>query len=362
MPKLRTAIVGSGKVAQLHARALKSLAESELVAVCGRPSAGLDSFGKHHGLRVFHSIAAMAREAGIQAIVIATPHPAHAEAAIEAADLGIHVLVEKPLATTLADCDRMIAAARRSGVALGTISQRRYYPPCQRIRAAIDAGKLGRPVLASAVIFGWRDEAYYRSEPWRGKWKEEGGGILVNQAPHQLDLLLWYMGEIDQVQGYWANVNHPYIEVEDTAVATIRFKSGGLATLLVSNSQNPAINARVSVHGSNGASVGVQTDGGAMFVAGMTTIGDAPFNDIWTAPGEEGLLAGWKQEDAELFRDIDPTTYFHRLQMQDFLGAALQGQVPSVSGLDGRRTVELFTAIYRSNKEGRPVDFPVAPE
>lgn len=360
MPKLRTAIVGSGKVAHLHAKALKALPESELVAVCGRPSPGLDAFGKLHGILVSNDMAAMAREAGVQAIVIATPHPVHAQAAVEAAHLGIHVLVEKPLATTLADCDRMIEAARRSGVALGTISQRRYYPPCRRIRAAIDAGRLGRPVLGSAVIFGWRDEAYYRSDPWRGKWREEGGGILVNQAPHQLDLLLWYMGEIDQVQGYWANLNHPYIEVEDTAVATIRFKSGGLATLLVSNSQNPAINARVSVHGSNGASVGVQTDGGAMFVAGMTTIGDAPFNDIWTIPGEERLLAGWKAEDAELFGSVDPTTHFHRLQIQDFLLAAMEGREPAVSGLDGRRTVELFTAIYRSNKEGSPVNFPVA--
>ncbi|HZZ20243.1 MAG TPA: Gfo/Idh/MocA family oxidoreductase [Opitutaceae bacterium] len=360
MQKLRTAIVGSGKVAHLHAKALKALGESELVGVCGRPSATLDAFGATYGIRVFHDIKAMARDAGVQAVVVGTPHPVHAAAAVDAAEAGVHVLVEKPLASTLADCDRMIAAARRSGVALGTISQRRFYPPCQRIRAAIDSGKVGKPVLASAVIFGWRDEAYYRSDPWRGKWKEEGGGILVNQAPHQLDLLLWYMGEIDQVQGYWANLNHPYIEVEDTAVATIRFRSGALATLLVSNSQNPAINARVSVHGSNGASVGVQTDGGAMFVAGMTTIGDAPFNDIWTVPGESESLAAWKGEDAALFDSIDATTHFHRIQIRDFLEAAAVGRQPAVTGEDGRRTVELFTAIYRSNKEGRPVNFPLA--
>jgi predicted dehydrogenase len=168
------------------------------------------------------------------------------------------------------------------------------------------------------------------------------------------------MGEIDQVQGYWANLNHPYIEVEDTAVATIRFKSGALATLLVSNSQNPAINARVSVHGSNGASAGVQTDGGAMFVAGMTTIGDAPFNDIWTVPGEGERLAEWKAEDAALFGSIDATTHFHRLQFQDFLRAAADGRDPAVTGEDGRRTVELFTAIYRSNREGKPVNFPMS--
>jgi predicted dehydrogenase len=148
--------------------------------------------------------------------------------------------------------------------------------------------------------------------------------------------------------------------VEDTAVATIRFKSGALATLLVSNSQNPAIHARVSVHGSNGASVGVQTDGGAMFVAGMTTIGDAPFNDIWTIPGEGESLVAWKAEDAALFGSIDATTHFHTLQIQDFLRSAAEGRTPAVSGEDGRRTVELFTAIYRSNTEGRPVSFPLS--
>jgi predicted dehydrogenase len=245
---------------------------------------------------------------------------------------------------------------------LGVVSQRRFYPPCQRIRHALDSGKLGKPVLATAVMFGWRDEAYYGSDPWRGKWAEEGGGVLVNQAPHQLDLLLWYMGEIDQVCGYWGNLNHPYIEVEDTAVAAVRFKNGGLATILVSNSQNPAIHARVSVHGSNGASVGVQTDGGAMFVAGLTPIGDAAFNDVWTVRGEEDRVAPWKEEDAELFRTVDPTTHFHRLQIQDFLRAALEGREPLVTGEDGRRTVELFTAIYRSNREGRPVCFPVPAE
>jgi len=352
--------VGSGKVARLHAAALKTLRESEFVAVCGRPSARLDAFGTLHGVRVFHDVEEMVRKAAVEAVCVCTSHPEHAAPAIAAANAGAHVLVEKPLASTLDDCDRMIAAARASRVTLGVVSQRRFYPPCLRIRRALDEGKLARPVLASAVMFGWRDEAYYRSDPWRGKWREEGGGVLVNQAPHQLDLLLWYMGEIDQVCGYWGNLNHPYIEVEDTAVAVVRFRNGGLGSILVSNSQNPAIHARVSVHGSNGASVGVQTDGGAMFVAGLTTIGDAPFNDVWTVQGEQDRLERWKGEDAELFRSVDATTHFHREQIQDFLRAALEGRDPLVTGEDGRRTVELFTAIYRSNREGRPINFPLA--
>ncbi len=131
---------------------------------------------------------------------------------------------------------------------LGMICQRRFFEPCQRIRRAIDEGKLGRPILGTVTMFGWRDAAYYRSDPWRGSWQGEGGGVLVNQAPHQLDLLLWYIGEIEEVFGYWANLNHPTIEVDDTAVAVIRFKSGALGNIVVSNSQNPALStAKVTV-------------------------------------------------------------------------------------------------------------------
>jgi UDP-N-acetyl-2-amino-2-deoxyglucuronate dehydrogenase len=359
MAKLKTAIVGTGKVAHLHAAALASLEESEFVAVCGRPSDRLVAFGARYGVRAFHDVGEMIERAGVQAICVCTPHPGHAEPAIAAAKAGVHVLVEKPMATTLEDCDKMISAAREARVALGVVSQRRFYPPCQRIRAALDSGRLDRPVLATAVMFGWRDEAYYRSDPWRGKWEEEGGGVLVNQAPHQLDLLLWYMGEVEQVFGYWANLNHPYIEVEDTALAVVRFRSGALGSIVVSNSQNPAIHAGVSVHGYSGASVGVQTDGGAMFVPGQIGIVDAPFNDLWTIPGEGGMLPGWKEEDAALFRSVDPMLHFHRLQIQDFLKAALEGRPPCVTGEDGRRTVELFIGIYRANRRGRPAGFPL---
>src|SRR5262249_56593669 len=123
--------------------------------------------------------------------------------------------------------------------------------------------------------------------PWRGKWDTEGGGVLVNQSPHMLDLLQWFMGPIEEVSGCWANINHPGIEVEDTAVATIRFRNGGLGCIATSVSQNPGIYTKVHIHGSNGASVGVQTDCGATFIAGVSAMSEPPLNDIWTIPGEE---------------------------------------------------------------------------
>jgi UDP-N-acetyl-2-amino-2-deoxyglucuronate dehydrogenase len=362
MTRLKTALVGTGKVAHLHAAALQALPESEFVAVCGRPSGKLQAFAQEYGVAAFADVREMIDRTGVQAVCVCTPHPGHAAPTIAAARAGVHVLVEKPMASTLADCDAMMAAAKAGGAVIGIVSQRRFYPACMRIRAALDAGRVGAPVLGTATIFGWRDEAYYRSDPWRGSWSGEGGGVLVNQSPHQLDLLLWYMGEVAEVFGYWANLNHPYIEVDDTAVAVVRFKGGALGNIVVSNSQNPGINARVSVHGSNGASVGVQTDGGAMFIAGSTRIADAAFNDTWTIPGEEHLPSVWKREDSDLFAGVDPMVHFHRMQVADFLGAVIAGRPPLVTAADGRRTVELFTAIYRATRDGGPVRFPVPVE
>ena len=362
MSKIRTALIGCGKVGHLHAAALRDLPESKFVAVCARTQAKAEPFAAQYGVAPFLDVREMITAARIQAVCVCTPHPAHAAPALAALQAGAHVIVEKPLASSLADCDAMIAAAREKHRLLSTISQRRFYPPCQRIRQAIDEGRIGQPVLGTTVMFGWRDEDYYRSDPWRGTWAGEGGGVLVNQSPHQLDLLLWYLGEVEEVFGYWANLNHPYIEVDDTSVAVVRFKSGALGNIVVSNSQNPALHVRVSVHGSNGASVGVQTDGGKMFVAGQSQIAEPPYNDLWTVRGEEDQLGPWKEEDARLFDSVKPTEYFHRLQIQDFLRAIIEQRPPAVTGEDGRRTVELFTAVYRATRDRRPVRFPLQPE
>jgi UDP-N-acetyl-2-amino-2-deoxyglucuronate dehydrogenase len=362
MSKIKTALVGCGKVGHLHAAALRDLPESEFVAVCSRTPEKAKAFAEKYHVAAFTDVREMLAKTKAEAVLICTPHPEHAAPTIAAAEAGAHALVEKPLASSLADCDAMLAAARAHKTILSTVCQRRFYPPAQRIRRAIDDGKIGKPVLGAATMFGWRDEAYYKSDPWRGSWKHEGGGVLVNQSPHLLDLLIWYMGEIDEVFGYWGNLNHPYIEVEDTAVAVVRFKNGGLGNILVSNSQNPAISVRVSVHGANGASIGVQTDGGQMFVAGMVNISEAPYNDMWTIRGEEKFLPQWKEEDAKLFSSINPMEYFHRLQIQDFLQAIIEKRAPAVTGEDGRRTVELFTAIYRATRDRKAIKFPLAPE
>jgi UDP-N-acetyl-2-amino-2-deoxyglucuronate dehydrogenase len=363
MRKIRTAIIGCGKVSDLHAAALIKTVESQFVAVYSRNQEKAAQYGRMYGVQGFSDIEEMIISAGIEAVIICTPHPAHCQAAVIAAEAGAHVLVEKPLASSLKDCDAILAAAKKAKVKVGTVCQRRFYAPVQRIRRAIDAGKIGRPALGTVVMLGWRDQNYYESDPWRGKWRAEGGGVLVNQAPHQLDLLQWFMGPIVELFGVWSNINHPYIEVEDTAVAIVRFASGALGNIVVSNSQKPGIYGKVHIHGQNGASVGVQTDGGAMFVAGMSSILEPPVNDIWTIAGEERMLAEWQADDSKLFNGLaNPMDHYFHLQISDFLQAIIDDREPLVTGEDGRKTVEIFTAIYRSQKTKGPVKFPLQAE
>lgn len=360
--KIRTAIIGCGKVSHLHAAALQQGKNTELTAIYSRTPEKAEAFARTYGILAYDDIETMIKEAGIDSVVVCTPHPFHAGAVIKAAQFGVHCLVEKPLASSLQDCDAMIQACNENRVKLGVVSQRRFYAPVQRLRKAIGEGKIGSPALGTINMLGWRDQNYYDSDEWRGTWKMEGGGVLVNQAPHQLDIFQWLMGPIDEVYGVWRNLNHPYIEVEDTAMAIVKFKSGALGNILVSNSQKPGLYGKVHVHGSNGASVGVQTDGGAMFIAGMTSIAEPPVNDLWTVPGEESMLAEWKQEDSGFFNSINAMEYYMKLQNEDFADAVINNRNPMTSGEEGRITVELFTAIYRSSRDNRPVKFPLEPE
>jgi predicted dehydrogenase len=313
-------------------------------------------------VKQYADISEMVTDNKVDLVIVCTAHPFHIQPAIEAAKAGANVLIEKPLASSLQDCDDIINACKDSNVRLGVISQRRWYEPVRRVKNAIEEGKIGKPVLATVIMLGWRDKAYYDSDEWRGTWKMEGGGVLVNQAPHQLDILLWYMGEIDEVYGIWRNLNHPYIEVEDTAVAIVKFKNGAIGNILVSNSQKPGIYGKVHVHGENGSSVGVQTDGGAMFIAGKTGVTEPPVNDLWTVPGEEHMLQEWIKKDTETFNNCDPTVCYIQYQIEDFINAIGNNREQAITGEDGRRTVELFTAIYRSTRDNAPVKFPLKPE
>jgi UDP-N-acetyl-2-amino-2-deoxyglucuronate dehydrogenase len=352
-------IIGCGKVAETHAIALNELEKSKLIGVYDLNYERAQMFAQRYNSRAFDDLSVMLCSPEVQMASICSPHTTHPEMVVACAQAGVHALLEKPMSVDLAGCDQAIRAGELAGVKLGVISQRRFYKPVQRVKTAIEAGKIGRPVLATVTVMGWRDQEYYQMDPWRGKWASEGGGVLLTQTTHQIDLFQWFMGPIDEVFGYWTNLNHPYIEVEDTAIAVVRFKSGALGTILVSNSQKPGFYGNIHVHGENGASVGVQTDGGSPFISGVSQNIDPPINDIWTVPGEEHKLAEWQAEDIAHGQAIDVMSYYHRLQIDDFLDAILNNRQPAVDGHEGRKHVELFTAIYRSQRDRKPVRFPL---
>lgn len=354
---LRTALIGPGKVADTHARALQAL--SQFVAVCGRDATKTVTFAERYNIAAYADLSEMLRDERIDALVICTPHPQHTENALVALNMGIHVLIEKPMAITLTDCDRMLDAAQQHNAKIGVISQRRWYEPVQRVKAAIDSGKIGEPVLGIVQVLGWRSPEYFEMDAWRGTWAGEGGGVMVNQAVHQLDLFQWLMGPIQEVYGYWANLNHPTIEVEDTAIAVVRFENGALGSIILSNSQKPGLYSKIHIHGRSGASVGVQTEGGSVFIAGIPMQVDPAVNDIWAVPGEEHLLEGWTTQDRARGDQVEIVSHYHYLQIQDFLQAIQENREPYVNGTEGRKGVELFTAIYRSQQQHAPIQFPL---
>jgi UDP-N-acetyl-2-amino-2-deoxyglucuronate dehydrogenase len=348
---VRFGIVGPGKVAEVHARALARIRGACLTAVAGRSVARAAAFGDRFGARPFASPEEMIRDRDVDAVIVTTPHPRHAEVAIAAARAGRQVVVEKPMALTVADCDRMIEAARAAGVVLAVVSQRRWYPAVQRVKDALDNGRIGGPALATLELLGWRGPEYYAMDAWRGTREGEGGGVLVNQAVHQLDLLCWFMGPVAEVDGLVGNLNHPQIEVEDSAVAIVRFANGALGAIVASNSQRPGLWGRIHVHGRAGASVGVETDAGSSFVAGLSEPTLAR-NDVWTIPGEDAFPERWAEEDARKFAGVDIATHFHELQLRDVVAAIRDDRPPAVGGEEGRTTVALMAAIYEAAATG----------
>jgi predicted dehydrogenase len=352
-------IVGAGLVAEVHAKALTRIPGARLVAVAGATpgSPRAARLAAAHDAAVAESAEALVGLAGVQAVIVCTPHPLHAAQAIAAARAGRHVVVEKPMATRVDDAVAMIEAAEAAGIVLSVVSQRRWYPAVARVKAAIDAGRIGVPGLATVEVLGWRSPEYYAMDPWRGTTEGEGGGVLVNQAVHQLDLACWFLGAPVEVDGWIANLNHPEVEVEDTAVGIARFASGALATITASNSQRPGLHARVHVHGTNGASVGVETDRGSSFVAGVS-LPSEPRNDLWTIPGEEHAPERWAREDRAALAHVDPATYFHELQLRDVIAAIRDGRPPAVGGTDGLATVGLMTSLATAARAGERVPIP----
>jgi predicted dehydrogenase len=353
--RIRFGIVGTGGIANAHATGLTALAgDAEMVSCCDVVAGKAAEFAARWGIpHVYDSARELLDAGGIDVVVVSTPHPQHAEPLILAAERGIHGVVEKPLAATLEDADRVLEAQARHGTLLSSMSQRRWFPAAQRIRRAIDSGAMGdKIVMGESYCEMWRDEAYYRRGGWRGRWDTEGGGVLMNQSPHNIDFLLWFAGPAVEIFGYWANVNHPYVEIEDNAAAVIRFAGGGLGILKGTVSMNPPRRIHgVTLVGGSGATVSMDC---WEIPEERRTIrsgpGDVGTNDIWTVPGERGLTL---DEAVDLGSGDLPN--YHAYQLQDVIGAVREGRQPAVTGLDGYRVVAVIQGVYESTRTGRPV-------
>jgi predicted dehydrogenase len=347
--KVRVGIVGSGLIGRVHTQAVRSLPEAEVTAACDDvPGKAAELVAAEApGAAAFDGLTRMLDAGLVDAVCVCTPHPQHAPVVEACAARGVHAIVEKPFTATLAEADRAIAASRRHGTKLSVIFQRRWYPASQRIRAAIDDGRLGRPILGECIIEFWRGEDYYALAPWRGRWDTEGGGVIINQAPHMLDLLQWYMGPVEELFCYWDNLNHPYVEVEDLAVAVVRFAGGGLGLIKASNCTNPWLRYGVTITGTSGATANVSWNNGY----------EMGHNFVWTLPGEEASLERWLAE--EKASGLKEMPHFHAMQLREFLAAIREDREPAVNGEEGRKTVEIIEAMYRSGRTGGPVRFPV---
>ncbi|MGN6814096.1 MAG: Gfo/Idh/MocA family protein [Thermomicrobiales bacterium] len=345
--QVRMGLIGCGKIAKTHAAALASLPESAFSACCDMDVARAEAMAEEHGVpNVFGDVQEMLHSGKVDAVCVCTPHPSHAPVVVAAAEAGVHVICEKPLTIDLGEADRMVTAAEQAGIKFAGIFQRRFWPASQKIRQAIDSGKLGKLTLGECAVHIWRPEAYYKSDPWRGKWATEGGGVLMNQAVHAIDLFQWYMGPVAEVTGRIATLKHgDYIDVEDTAVATVVFQSGALGVIHAASTANPPLGFRVTVLGDNGATASVweQPEGSE----GMT--------DLWTVPGEEAYLSVWTEPERG-----PGFPGFHALQIQDFLQAILEDRAPAVTGAESRKSLAIILAIYESSRTGQAVKFPAA--
>ena len=233
------AIVGTGMISEFHARALAEVRGAKFVACYDRAVKRAKQFGKEHGCTVYNSLEELLKDERVDAVSIATPSGAHLEPAVAAAKAGKHVIVEKPLEVTLKRCDRIIAACEKHGVKLATIFPSRFHDSSIKMKRAIEAGRFGRMTLGDAYIKWYRTQEYYDSGAWRGTWALDGGGALMNQAIHTVDLLSWMMGPVAEVQAHTATLAHKRIEVEDVATATLRFANGALGVIEASTAIYP---------------------------------------------------------------------------------------------------------------------------
>jgi predicted dehydrogenase len=333
-------------IARFHARALAEVPGARLVSVYDSVLDSARAMAQELGLSLSTDLASLLARPDVQVVIVSTPSGAHMEPAVAAATAGKHVVVEKPLEITTERCDQILEACDRHGVKLCTIFPSRFSEANRALKAAVDAGRFGRLTLGETTCKWWRPQSYYDKGGWRGTWALDGGGALMNQAIHNVDLLLWMMGPVTHIAGFTATLAHERIEVEDTAVASLRFASGALGVIQATTSVHPGYPKTIAVHGDHGSVVIEQDD-------------VLRWDFTPETPEDRATRERFAQKTGASGGSSDPAAISHvghARQLTDFVRAIRSGTAPLVDGREGRKAVEVIRAIYRSAQTGRIVE------
>jgi UDP-N-acetyl-2-amino-2-deoxyglucuronate dehydrogenase len=340
-------LVGCGMIAGVQAEAIASLAQSSpaarLVAVCTRDATRGEAFVNRYGGTAYQDYEAFLAHPGLDLVSICTPSGTHAAYGVRAAAAGRHVLVEKPIEIDLARADLLIEACDRHQVRLGVIFQSRFLPAVQQIYQAVQEGRLGKIFLADAIVKWYREPSYYAVDSWHGTLALDGGGALINQAIHTVDLLRWIVGPVRQVAAFRGALRYPHLEGEDTLVASLQFERGALGMIEAATSAKPGFQRRLEISGERGS---ILLEGDS--IAHWSIDGEAP-----PSLATEELTNGSANPAAI-------SAEGHRRQIAEMVEAILEHRPPVIDGREGRRSLELVEAIYHSARDARFVEVATA--
>ena len=343
-------IVGCGMIATFHARAIADIRGARVAACYDAVPAAADRLAEATGCKAYHDLDAMLADPAVEVVTIGTPSGAHMDPAVAAARAGKHVIVEKPLEITLRRCDRIIEECRKAGVVLSTIFPSRFHASSQELKRAVEAGRFGRLTVGDAVVKWYRSQAYYDSGAWRGTWELDGGGALMNQAIHSVDLLAWLMGPVAEVRARTALLAHQRIAVEDVAMATVEFASGALGVIEASTAIYPGYLKRIEIHGTEGSAVMEEED-------------IVKWDFAKKKPRDEAIHRKMAERKSGGGGAADPAAighHGHTRQFQNVLQAIRKGTAPLVDGPEGRRSVEIILAVYKAAETGGAVRLPLS--
>jgi len=341
------AIIGTGSIAGIHAQAISEIKNATLLGVFSKTKEKASVFAQSYNCKVYDSLDELLKIDGLDIVCICTPSGAHMQPALKSIEAGKHCLIEKPLEVNLDKCDKIITAAKLKNVKVAVVYPARFYPVGKEVKVALDSQRFGNLVLGSAYVKWSRDEKYYASAAWRGTWELDGGGALINQAIHSVDMLQWYMGPVESVQAITGNLKHKNIEVEDTVVAILRFQNGALGTIECSTAVYPGTYRKIEIMGTKGTVV-IEDNSLLQWQFETETEKDSDIREI---------ISGNYLSKGGVCNPLDISCYGHQKQMEDLIDAILMDKDPLVDAVEGRKSVEIVRAIYGSAQSGAVVKF-----